>query len=155
MGNWSGLASAACAGIVPRRCAPEIFREGSRWRACDCEVPPPSRPHQHCLWEAVALRLAAAAGINTAIGRFERVAGRPVFLLRRFDREGTTRRLFLSAMSMLGLWIVKQSYLKIVDAIQRYGAAPSEDLHELWRRIVFSVLISKYGRSSAQSWLPL
>lgn len=95
------------------------------------------------LWEAVALRLAAAAGINTAIGRVERVAGRPVFLLRRFDREGTTRRPFLSAMSMLGAVDHEtRSYLEIADAIQRYGAAPSEDLHELWRRIVFSVLIS-------------
>jgi serine/threonine-protein kinase HipA len=35
-----------------------------------------------------------------------------------------------------------RSYLEIADAIQRYGAAPTEDLHELWRRIVFSVLIS-------------
>ena len=35
-----------------------------------------------------------------------------------------------------------RSYLEIADAIQRYGAAPTEDLHQLWRRIVFSVLIS-------------
>ena len=95
------------------------------------------------LWEAVALRLASAAGINTAIGRVERVAGRPVFLLRRFDREGTTRRPFLSAMSMLGAVDHEtRSYLEIADAIQRYGASPPEDLHELWRRIVFSILIS-------------
>ena len=95
------------------------------------------------LWEAVALRLASAAGINTAIGRIERVAGRPVFLLRRFDREGTTRRPFLSAMSMLGaIDHETRSYLEIADAIQRYGATPTEDLHELWRRIVFSILIS-------------
>jgi serine/threonine-protein kinase HipA len=35
-----------------------------------------------------------------------------------------------------------RSYLEIADAIQRYGAAPTDDLHQLWRRIVFSVLIS-------------
>ena len=35
-----------------------------------------------------------------------------------------------------------RSYLEIADAIQRHGAAPNADLHELWRRIVFSVLIS-------------
>jgi serine/threonine-protein kinase HipA len=87
--------------------------------------------------------LASAAGINAAIGRVERVAGRPVFLLRRFDREGTKRQPFLSAMSMLGAVDHEtRSYLEIADAIQRYGAAPMEDLHELWRRIVFSVLIS-------------
>jgi serine/threonine-protein kinase HipA len=95
------------------------------------------------LWEAVAFRLASAAGINTAISRVEKVAGRPVFLLRRFDREGAKRRPFLSAMSMLGAVDHEtRSYLEIADAIQRNGAAPTEDLHELWRRIVFSVLIS-------------
>ena len=95
------------------------------------------------LWEALALRLASAAGINAAIGRVERVAGRPVFLLQRFDRDGANRRPFLSAMSMLGATDHEtRSYLEIADAIQRYGAAPTQDLHELWRRIVFSVLIS-------------
>ena len=95
------------------------------------------------LWEAVAFRLASAAGIATAIGRVEKVAHRPVFLLRRFDREGTVRRPFLSAMSMLGAADHEtRSYLEVADVIQRYGAEPTEDLHELWRRIVFSVLIS-------------
>jgi serine/threonine-protein kinase HipA len=95
------------------------------------------------LWEAVAFRLASAAGIATAIGRVEKVAHKPVFLLRRFDREGPVRRPFLSAMSMLGAADHEtRSYLEIADAIQRYGAEPTEDLHELWRRIVFSVLIS-------------
>jgi serine/threonine-protein kinase HipA len=95
------------------------------------------------LWEAVAFRLASAAGITTAIGRVEKVVGRPVFLLRRFNREGTVRRPFLSAMSMLGAADHEtRSYLEIADAIQRYGAEPTEDLLELWRRIVFSVLIS-------------
>ena len=93
--------------------------------------------------EAVAFRLAAAAGVQTATARVERVADRPVFLLRRFDREGAARRPFLSAMSMLGAADHEiRSSLEIADAIQRYGAAPSENLHEPWRRIVFSVLIS-------------
>jgi serine/threonine-protein kinase HipA len=29
-----------------------------------------------------------------------------------------------------------------VDILRRYGAAPKEDMHALWRRIVFSILIS-------------
>jgi serine/threonine-protein kinase HipA len=46
-------------------------------------------------------------------------------------------------MSMLGAADHEtRSYLEIADAIQRYGAEPSQDLHELWRRIVFSILIS-------------
>jgi hypothetical protein len=37
------------------------------------------------------------------------------------------------------------SYLEIDDTIQRYGASPTEDLPQLWRKIVFSVLISNTG----------
>jgi len=35
-----------------------------------------------------------------------------------------------------------RSYLEIVDALRQHGAAPKEDMEELWRRIVFSILIS-------------
>jgi serine/threonine-protein kinase HipA len=34
------------------------------------------------------------------------------------------------------------SYLEVAYAIVQYGANPDEDLEELWRRIVFTVLIS-------------
>ncbi len=33
------------------------------------------------------------------------------------------------------------SYLDLVDLIERVGASATEDLEELWKRIVFSVLI--------------
>ena len=35
-----------------------------------------------------------------------------------------------------------RSYLEFVDTLRRYGASPVQDMHELWRRIVFNVLIS-------------
>jgi serine/threonine-protein kinase HipA len=35
-----------------------------------------------------------------------------------------------------------RSYLEFVDSLRRHGAAPREDMRMLWRRIVFSVLIS-------------
>ena len=98
---------------------------------------------QTVLWEAVAFRLAAKAGVQTATARVEKVVDRPVLLLRRFDRKGSARRPFLSAMSMLGATDHEtRSYLEIADAIQRHGAVPTADLQELWRRMVFSVLIS-------------
>ncbi len=34
------------------------------------------------------------------------------------------------------------SYLEIADAIRQISASPQEDLEDLWRRIVFNVLIS-------------
>jgi serine/threonine-protein kinase HipA len=35
-----------------------------------------------------------------------------------------------------------RSYLEFVDILRQHGAAPKEDMRALWRRIVFSVLIS-------------
>jgi serine/threonine-protein kinase HipA len=95
------------------------------------------------LWEAVALRLASKAGIEVPQARIETVAGKPVLILRRFDRQDTLRVPYLSAMSMLGATDHEQrSYMEIADALRRHGAAPSSDIKQLWRRIVFNVLIS-------------
>jgi len=95
------------------------------------------------LWEAVALRLAEKAGIPVPDWRIEPVVNKPVLLLRRFDRVQGQRIPFLSAMSMLGASDNEsRSYLEFVDALRRYGASPKQDMHELWRRIVFNILIS-------------
>jgi len=95
------------------------------------------------LWEAVALRLAQNAGIPVPEARVQIVAGKPVLLVRRFDRHGTQRVPFLSAMSMLGSKNNEaRSYMEIADALRRYGAATKEDIRALWRRMVFNILIS-------------
>jgi serine/threonine-protein kinase HipA len=54
------------------------------------------------VWEAVALSLALNSGIPVPQSRVDSIAGKPVLLLRRFDRDGERRIPFLSAMSMLG-----------------------------------------------------
>jgi serine/threonine-protein kinase HipA len=95
------------------------------------------------VWEAVALTLAQKAGIPVPRWRLESVADKPVLLLRRFDRENGARIPFLSAMSMLDARDNQtRSYLEFVDALRQHGASPQEDMHALWRRIVFSILIS-------------
>ena len=53
--------------------------------------------------EVLAMTLAANAGVNVAEARLQDVAGRPVSLVTRFDRDGGQRIPFLSAMSLLGL----------------------------------------------------
>lgn len=35
-----------------------------------------------------------------------------------------------------------RSYLEIADALRRHGAAAKRDLTELWRRVVFNILVS-------------
>jgi serine/threonine-protein kinase HipA len=95
------------------------------------------------VWEAVALTLAEKAGIPVPAWRLESIADKPVLLLRRFDREQGKRLPFLSAMSMLDAKDNEaRSYLEFVDILRQHGAAPKEDMHALWRRIVFSILIS-------------
>lgn len=95
------------------------------------------------LWEAVTLELARNAGISVPAWRIERISEKPVLLLARFDRSGQQRIPFLSAMSMLGARDHQpHSYLEIADALRQYGASPDADLHELWRRIAFNVLVS-------------
>ena len=95
------------------------------------------------VWEAVALALAKASGIAVPAGRVETVANKQVLLVRRFDRDGTRRIPFLSAMSMLGARDNEtRSYMEIVDALRQHGAAPKKDMEALWRRMVFNVLIS-------------
>ncbi|MFV0339701.1 MAG: type II toxin-antitoxin system HipA family toxin [Parachlamydiaceae bacterium] len=94
-------------------------------------------------WEAVALTLAAKAGIEVPEWRVEKVDRIKILLSRRFDRKDTLRIPYLSAMSVLGAKDNEShSYLEIADAIRQMSGFPNNDLEALWRRIVFSVLIS-------------
>jgi serine/threonine-protein kinase HipA len=94
-------------------------------------------------WEATALALADHAGIRIPAWRVETVANRPVLLLRRFDRLKERRIPFLSAMSMLDAQDNDQrSYMEIADALRQYGSRPVEDCAQLWRRVVFNILMS-------------
>ncbi len=92
----------------------------------------------------MTLELAASAGILVPPMRLTHVGGRAVLLLRRFDRHGERRVPFLSAMAMIGAADGESdhSYLELADAIRRHGVRVDENLRELWRRMVFNVLVS-------------
>ena len=95
------------------------------------------------LWEAVALKLAARAGIRTPENELIRIAGKPALISRRFDRESGMRIPFLSALSMMGLKDGDHgSYPELVDVLSQHGAQAVADAHELYRRMAFNVLIS-------------
>ncbi|MGH2880095.1 MAG: type II toxin-antitoxin system HipA family toxin [Solirubrobacteraceae bacterium] len=94
-------------------------------------------------WEHVALTLASRAGVNVPRHELVSVGGRPVLIVRRFDRDTTRRIGYVSAMTMLEARDGDtRSYLELAEAIETFSATVKEDLRELWRRIVFSVLIS-------------
>jgi len=94
-------------------------------------------------WEEIALRLAGRAGIATPKHELIQVAGKAVLLSRRFDRVGTKRIPFLSAMAMMAAKDGEHgSYPEIVDVLNQHGAQAKTDAHALYRRVVFNVLIS-------------
>lgn len=97
------------------------------------------------LWETVALVLAEKAGIAVPRWRLETIAKKPVVLLVRFDRaDDATRIPFMSAMTALDATDHgdQRSYLELVDALRQMGSQPEADAQQLWRRIVFNILIS-------------
>ena len=94
------------------------------------------------LWEYVTFKLARRAGIRTPEVRLQKVAGKNVLLVQRFDRRGTERIPFLSAMSLLEARDGDHmSYVDIASVLQAEGSAPVEDLHELWSRMVFNMCV--------------
>lgn len=96
--------------------------------------------------EVLAMTLAKRAGITAADVRLIDSDGIPVVLVRRFDRRiGGGRIGYCSAATMLGAssdGSEQSYYTQIVDAIRVYGLHAQRDIEELWRRIVFSVLIN-------------
>jgi serine/threonine-protein kinase HipA len=96
-------------------------------------------------WEYLAWQLARAAGVEMTDAKLMRF-GRSyrTFTTRRFDRVAGSRRLYASAMTLL----VRNdgdpgSYLDLAQVIQTHGdpATIAEDLAQMYRRAVFSILV--------------
>ena len=96
--------------------------------------------------EFATLILAKRCGIRIPEVRVVPVAGRDIFLCRRFDREksadGWLRRGFVSALSFMQwderdrlLW----DYAAISDTMRRHSDAA--DIKELYQRMVFNILV--------------
>lgn len=94
--------------------------------------------------EVLALKLAAQAGIDAAPARIVQLGDVPVAVIRRFDRDGTDGRIpYQSAATLLQASREEdRSYTEIADAVRAHGHAPTQDLRQLWRRLVFNLLIT-------------
>ncbi|MCU0385833.1 MAG: HipA domain-containing protein [Flavihumibacter sp.] len=118
---------------------------GNYWIA---KFPSKSDMFDKAAWEFLAHKLAVQAGITMAECRIDHVAGPfRTFFTKRFDRQGKQRIHFASAMTTTGnsedlLKDNPASYLDIALFIQTYGCNIREDLHQLWRRIIFNIAIS-------------
>ena len=94
--------------------------------------------------EVAALALAREVGISAATARLELGrTDRPVALIRRFDRRGESRIGYLSAQSFIDAEHATGAfYTDIADALRTHGEDPKAQLTELYRRILFTILVS-------------
>jgi serine/threonine-protein kinase HipA len=96
-------------------------------------------------WEYVLIELARQAGIRVPAARLETIGNQYVLIVKRFDREPITQHRvgYASALTLVeALDGEQRSYLDIAETIEEVSPRATEDLQELWRRIVFSVLTS-------------
>lgn len=108
--------------------------------------------------EFVAMTLAVECGIETARVEFDRVGPHEVVMIKRFDRRvvdvGVERSLFASAATVLRLRSDStredpaRSYVNLAHELRRWCADRqqgfAEPQRELWRRMVFNVLVGNY-----------
>lgn len=109
--------------------------------------------------EAIAMDLAASAGLNVAPTQMVRVGDRDVLLVERFDRPpGGTRRMMVSALTMLHMTPMNgryATYPDLADIIRARFEEPDKTLHELFSRIVFNVIAGNtddHARNHAAFW---
>ncbi len=100
-------------------------------------------------WEIIVHELAVKAGINVPECKAEKFSSpHHTFLTKRFDRTPNNERLhFTSAMTMLGYTDGNNassgvSYLELAEFLVKHGSNTTQDLKELWKRIVFSICVS-------------
>ncbi len=97
-------------------------------------------------WEFLVHEMARAAGIWVPASRLEKFGnGYRTFCVERFDRTGESRRMFVSAMTLLERQDgdAGASYVDLVQLISDQGAQNhiNADLEQLYRRVVFNVLV--------------
>lgn len=97
------------------------------------------------LWEMTAHDLAALVELDVPEARLCTFSSNgSTFLVKRFDRAKNYRIHFASAMTMMGRHDndPNGSYLDLADFIQKYSFSPRAELHQLWKRLAFNMLIS-------------
>lgn len=107
------------------------------------KFPAPGDEHDVMAWEKTALDLASLCGIEVPDSRLVRIGGEGVLLTRRFDRGTGVRIPYLSAMSLLGARDGEcRDYVEMAEALASFVGSPERDLRELFRRMVFSIVVN-------------
>ena len=95
-----------------------------------------------CLWEKTALDIAAEASVPTPATQLVNVGPGHALVLARFDRHGTTRVPYMSAMTLVsGRDGDDHDYEAIVDQFEESGTDVASQLEDLFRRVTLSVAV--------------
>ncbi len=95
--------------------------------------------------EYATMTLASACGIRIPTVEKAEISGRAIYLIERFDRDEKEAPIpFISGLTLTGNHESDYSYWSyhgLVDAIVKYSSRPDLDLQELFRRMVFNILV--------------
>jgi serine/threonine-protein kinase HipA len=102
-----------------------------------------------CRVELATMHLAAECGLDVPALDFKRVLERDIYLIERFDRIPRGHRMerchFASGLTMLAAHESEVSlygYADLAGAIRQHGTQVRKDLCELFRRMVFNILVT-------------
>ncbi len=117
-----------------------VDEDGALWIA---KFPSADDDYDVAVWEKLIHELAQRCGLRVPESRLLQIGkGYHTFLVKRFDRPGSKRLFFASAMTMLGhIDSEDASYIELAEFIASYGEADyiARDLEELFTRVVFNV----------------
>jgi serine/threonine-protein kinase HipA len=122
-----------------------VDEKGNLWIA---KFPSANDQKNSGAWEMVLNQLASKCGIVVPEARIQQYSSKHhTFLTKRFDRRQQNRIHFASAMTLLGFQDGADfkdgiGYLDMVAFIVQQTVAVKEDLEQLWRRMVFNILVS-------------
>ena len=121
-------------------------REGTPWIA---KFSAKDDTYPVCRAEYATMTLAAECGLDVPRLALELVFHRDVYLIERFDRHvkgnSIARTPFASALTMLEAQEIAAyhyAYRDLADILRQFGSDPKRDLRELYRRMVFNILVS-------------
>lgn len=138
------LTAGSSLGGARPKAATEI--DGQAWIA---KFPSRNDTYPECRIELATMRLASECGLDVPELDFRTLMGRDIYLIRRFDRQRDDNALyrtpFASGLTMLGAHqgdTGQHGYADLASALRRHGADPRRDLRELWRRMLFNILVT-------------
>ena len=110
-------------------------------------------------WQAIGMVLASRCGISTVENKYIESTSGGGYLEKRFDRDERGRSLFcLSAATLVmnrqrpGIAAVPSGYADIADILNCSGASPTDDLRELFRRLLFNTLTGNRHDKLTDFW---